>query len=1554
MTLILMTNEYDKVSNKAVLRFYDTEKQSVVRYEDQSGFRPYCLAKIDYNQFYLFCFKNSENKTVVMDEKKKKKPKVEEEPEEVEEEEKEEKDSEEDDEDLTDLLDIKKPKKRISEEEEVDSALNETESISVPTFPSLPIQQVVKFNPLLHKEENFVKIFGNTPLDIADQWNMGGVNISRFLICKEGDRIVDNYGYENSIMFRYNYVFDKQYELGMPYILKRQEIGILEPKKCPQCGYTRGYFTYYIRKEGKSDNNVMLGKIVCEGCNEPIFSEEISDEFTDNKTKFQPYFKVNREFDLVTVKKNRIVPILSQPEIQKIDPKIIETVNLLFKNESPQEQALVKSWIPYFFTKIPTDLQRVAMDIEVFVTNKANPDEFPAPADASYPVSCINFTDINKKKITFALHIWTEDGEKPETFPDDIRMIEYSINEERELLREIFKYMEDYPMLVTFNGTSFDLPYLYYRALKLKIQKEEIPYTVKPSKSPMKPFTVTMKNMFHLDLYLLFSCKALKSYAFKSTYLKNKLEDVSKALLPKGEEKLEVLNSDGTKKMMRDYTKYELIYYNYRDSNATIKLTMYDNFIVMNLVFVLMRLSKTGFDDFIDHQVSYWLKNLFFYEHRKSNWLIPQERQIKSISKVSTTAKSKDKQFEGAMVVDTVSGVHFNVIVMDFASLYPSIIKTRNLSYETVDCCNHEECKKNIVPDTTHYVCKIHQGITSLILGSIRDIRVLYFKETEEKNKETIEEYKKEGKKDEALSLSQLNKFFSVMQSALKVFINAGYGVIASEEFYFNQIGAGESVTAYGRYSTNSLLTEVKKKDIQVVMGDSISGNRCIATLRDGKYNVIPISELWELIQSPVEVINDKEVKNPIGLFTLSKNGQWERIKQIIRHKTDKQMYRINQKNGETICTEDHSLIDMQYNPIKPLEIRDHNNKIRYLPTISELQHDKETEKYIDLYPLIFHFKLMRKFGKNTECLQWHCQNGKMWFGYKKHQLLNQQTINRYCNLEELCKLTGFFVAEGHATTSCNKMCFGISNTKKAILEELLKFLHKISDSYSIKIITSSKGIRHHKQGYVYDQTCYAIRSGNNTLSALFMSLCGSGSRHKKVPSFIFNIPKEYQRIFYEYYIKGDGSNGYNGMLEFTTKSLRLTSGLCFLLKSWGIDTGIYYHHKRDVYRVRERLSCNDNSQPIKSVIIPLEKKERYVYDLSIENTEIFVDCCGMLLLHNTDSLGLVNPTDEQVQYFIKWAWDNLGIVLDKDKVCKYMAISSRKKNYLVSYYQKPNIEPDSPLWKKPEIKGLKGKKSNTPQFIKKKFSEIIKYVDMHIMKKEDLDEVKKYMNDFLTKFVKEVKGESKVIEFKDMTYSTRLSKEVVDYGDEDTRDFNRKLLQKAKEGSIQIRRRVDKFSQKKTEEKEKPKSLDERLKIAYEQFEIKGFTQIAKCALLMLKKGVRIGKDDFVPMIKTNRKTTGGALPLSEITTWSQIDKAVYLDEVASSFSQLYDCFDIDADKIIDDSKGKGKSQSLEEIMKKAKKIDPNAPVIPKKEEPKKIEPKKKDTGLYALVKKK
>ena len=112
----------------------------------------------------------------------------------------------------------------------------------------------------------------------------------------------------------------------------------------------------------------------------------------------------------------------------------------------------------------------------------------------------------------------------------------------------------------------------------------------------------------------------------------------------------------------------------------------------MKLIIIISRISRMSIEDITRFGVNQWIRSLMFFEHRQQNILIPRRDELLQKGSSSTTAIIKEKKYRGGLVVEPELGIHFNVVVVDFASLYPSIIKVHNLSYETVNC-PHKKCK---------------------------------------------------------------------------------------------------------------------------------------------------------------------------------------------------------------------------------------------------------------------------------------------------------------------------------------------------------------------------------------------------------------------------------------------------------------------------------------------------------------------------------------------------------------------------------------------------------------------------------------------------------------------------------------------------------------------------------------------------------------------------------------------------------------------------------------------------------------------------------------------
>ena len=227
----------------------------------------------------------------------------------------------------------------------------------------------------------------------------------------------------------------------------------------------------------------------------------------------------------------------------------------------------------------------------------------------------------------------------------------------------------------------------------------------------------------------------------------------------------------------------------------------------MKLLLVLTRISSMPMEDVSRQGVSRWIRNFMHREHRKLGYLIPNAEDILTKKgKTSTTAVIKGKKYKGAIVVEPTPGVHFNVAVMDFPSLYPSIIKVWNLGYQSIDC-SHPECKSHMIPDTQHWVCQKKRALESLLIGSLRDLRVRWYKSRA---------------KDKTLP-PELRSWYNTAQGALKVILNASYGVFGADSFDLYCPPVAEATAAIGRYSITQILKHAEASGIKVLYGDTDS-----------------------------------------------------------------------------------------------------------------------------------------------------------------------------------------------------------------------------------------------------------------------------------------------------------------------------------------------------------------------------------------------------------------------------------------------------------------------------------------------------------------------------------------------------------------------------------------------------------------------------------------------------------------------------------------------------------------------------------------------------------
>ncbi len=530
------------------------------------------------------------------------------------------------------------------------------------------------------------------------------------------------------------------------------------------------------------------------------------------------------------IEKGKLIPVRLESS-----EDTVRRIYELFRGESEEFMQRVEMWARLLEYPAPK-FRRVALDIEVA---SPVPTRVPDPREAAYQVICATLLGSDgKKKILILKREGVREG--VEKLPSDVS-VEYCGSEE-ELIHKIFEALWDYPFLLTFNGDDFDLRYLYHRALNhLGLKRSQIPIELGRR-------VCLLKYGVHIDLYRFFFNRSIQIYAFGQRYRDMTLDEVGKALV--GLTKIELDRS------LSELTYTELARYNFRDAEITLALTTFDDDLVMKLILAITRIARMPMEDVSRQGVSRWIRNFLHHEHRRKNMLIPNADDILALKGLTATkAIIKGKKYKGAIVVKPVPGVHFNVAVMDFASLYPSIIKFYNLGYQTI-LCPHDECKENKVPETPHWICTKRSALESLLIGALRDLRVKWYKPKS---------------KDRTLS-KDLRSWYNVIQSALKVILNASYGVFGAETFDLYCPPVAEATASIGRHVITQTINKARELGIDVIYGDTDS-----IFLRGPSQDQIKTLEAWSQKELGMELEVDKfyrysvfssRKKNYLGIFS--------------------------------------------------------------------------------------------------------------------------------------------------------------------------------------------------------------------------------------------------------------------------------------------------------------------------------------------------------------------------------------------------------------------------------------------------------------------------------------------------------------------------------------------------------------------------------------------------------------------------------------------------------------------------------------------------------------
>ncbi len=466
----------------------------------------------------------------------------------------------------------------------------------------------------------------------------------------------------------------------------------------------------------------------------------------------------------------------------RIRPVDLETPDLSGVPKSDETTAgIIERYARLLESPVP-EMSRGAVDIEVSTPVGHVPD----PREPKRPVIAVAIVGDGLREV----HVLKRGSQ-----PEEVDGARVAVHEtEVDLLREVFDRISSLPVVFTFNGDGFDLPYLAARAEFLGIKRH--PVIVERNRS-------LLRTGVHIDLYKLYGNRSVQVYVFGNRYLGHTLDEISKAML--GEGKVELPSED-----LGSLDAGLLARYCLKDAELTYRLGTAIGDKLLKLLFVFARISRLPLEDVSREGISQWIQSMIYAEYRSRRWLIPNPEDVLRVRGAETysSAAIRGKKYAGAIVLEPVPGAHFDVAVMDFASLYPSIIERWRVSFETINC-PHDECRSNRPVETLpHWICKRREvGLVHRLIGGLRDLRVYRYKRLS---------------RDESIPEEE-RSWYGVIQSSLKVMLNASYGVFGYEKFPLYSPPVAEMIAALGRKAIKTSLEIAREMGLRVIYGDTDS-----------------------------------------------------------------------------------------------------------------------------------------------------------------------------------------------------------------------------------------------------------------------------------------------------------------------------------------------------------------------------------------------------------------------------------------------------------------------------------------------------------------------------------------------------------------------------------------------------------------------------------------------------------------------------------------------------------------------------------------------------------
>jgi DNA polymerase delta subunit 1 len=428
------------------------------------------------------------------------------------------------------------------------------------------------------------------------------------------------------------------------------------------------------------------------------------------------------------------------------------------------------------------------------------------------------------------------------------QVLEFDKEEKMLMAWRDFLEKVDPDVIIGYNISNFDFPYLLDRAKHLKCAGFDYWSRIRTIKSMAKDANFSSKQMGNRDtkatntngriqldlLQLVQRDHQLRSYTLNSVcshFLGEQKEDVHHTMIT------ELFN--GTPDSRRRLAVYCL-------KDAYLPLRLMDKLMCLVNYTEMARVTGVPFNYLLARGQQVKFISQLFRKAREQHLVIPNLRN-----------ESSDEQYEGATVIEPLRGYYdVPIATLDFASLYPSIIQAHNLCYTTL--LNNTSIEKLGLKKDEDYIVtphgdkfctrKVRKGLLSQILEELLSAR-------------------KRAKRELAVETDPFKKaVLNGRQLALKISANSVYGITGATVGKLPCLPIASSTTSYGRQMIEKTKEEVEAKytmangyahDAKVIYGDTDSVMV--------KFGVRDLGEAMKLGQEAADYVSAKFIK-PIKL----------------------------------------------------------------------------------------------------------------------------------------------------------------------------------------------------------------------------------------------------------------------------------------------------------------------------------------------------------------------------------------------------------------------------------------------------------------------------------------------------------------------------------------------------------------------------------------------------------------------------------------------------------------------------------------------------------------